>query len=48
MMPGFARILAAGGGLGVLDRLEVALEFGDQPVIGAPGENLGDERAAGF
>ena len=42
----FARALAAGRRLGVLDRGEVALELGDQLVVGAAGEHLGDEGAA--
>ena len=43
----FGRALAAGRGLGVLDGGEAALELGDQIVVGAAGEHLGDEGAAG-
>src|SRR4051812_7845782 len=43
----FGRALAAGRGLGVLDGGEAALELGDEIGIGAAGEHLGDEGAAG-
>ena len=43
----FGRALAAGRGLGVLDGGEAALELGDQIGVGAAGEDLGDEGAAG-
>ena len=32
----------------MLDRLEVALELGDEGAVGPAGEHLGDERAAGL
>ena len=44
----FGRALAAGRRLGVLDGGEAALELGDQVGVGAAGQHLGDEGAAGL